>query len=356
MDKKLLERYFQGECSIEEVKYILESLDSGKLDEHMSDQILEFNRKRDTEKSADEEGMLRKIHDLINMEDLVEYVKKTDSITATDESPFRQVYVAKDKKSSWLRRASLAAAAVSLLIIGMFFYSRGTFDNPPEVVETVPQLQKETHKGQKLTIHLSDGTEVILNSGSSISYPEVFGDAERVVSLVGEAFFEVTPDKSRPFIVRSSNLEMRVLGTSFNVQSFPELDIYNVALVTGKLMVGRVRKGNDGTEHETLLLSPGEMADLNVQSGKLSRQSFNVEEMTSWKRGIIYFKDADHRKVIKILENWFDVEITTVGRPDQEWKLTSKFERDNLKNIMDVLQASQDITYELKGNKVKIFF
>jgi transmembrane sensor len=362
MNKQLLDKYFRGECSKEEVSYILSLVESGKLDDFLSEKILTFNKDQNYEEiNIDEKNMLSKIHDLIYMEELIEHVKKEDQI---DED--NQLYLKNINKSEieyegrWITKVNLLAASISLFFIMIAFSNQFIFNNNiNELVvannEKIEIIEKETLKGQKLTIHLNDGTEVILNSGSKITYPLKFSDNERKVDIEGEAFFEVSPDPNRPFLVRSSNIETKVLGTSFNIQSIPELGIYKVALVTGKLMVEKVTINSNVDKMGAMVLNPGEMADLDSESGQLSKLPFNVEEFTAWKDGVIYFKDAGHRKVINTLENWYGVEIQTIGKPQREWKFTSKIQKDNLKNVLEILKAAQDIDYNIHGNKVEIF-
>ena len=212
-------------------------------------------------------------------------------------------------------------------------------------------MTKGTEPGQKLSIQLSDGSRVILNSSSKLVYNDFFGSDERVVYLEGEAFFEVNRDTLRPFKVITGSISTTALGTSFNVNSFSQNKAIEIALVTGKVLI----EEQSSTERSVLLI-PGEMATFNKQAGDLSKSKFNIRDLTGWKDGIIVFRNARYGQVIEKLERWYGVEISEDRIPMKDWNFTGTFENENLENLLNTLQFEYEFTYQIDKKKVNIKF
>ena len=136
-------------------------------------------------------------------------------------------------------------------------------------------------RGETFKVVLSDGTEVLLNSDSRLSYPTVFKGKERVVSLEGEAYFNVTKNTEHPFIVKSGNVQVRVLGTEFNMCSYTP-DNVRVTLIEGKVAV------SDTCSLQTVEMKPGQSAQL-VSDGTFAVDEVDTETFLYWKEGFFYF-------------------------------------------------------------------
>ena len=143
-----------------------------------------------------------------------------------------------------------------------------------------------TTTGGFYSLVLSDGTRVWLNSESELEFPVFFGKGERVVRLGGEAFFEVTPDAARPFIVRTNDIRTRVLGTSFNIKAYK-----NEADVITTLFTGKVDVASLADTTGKVVLSPGKQAGWNPQTGKLSVSEANLDNVIAWREVMFVFKD-----------------------------------------------------------------
>ena len=139
-------------------------------------------------------------------------------------------------------------------------------------------------RGETFKVVLSDGTEVLLNSDSRLSYPTVFKGKERVVSLEGEAYFNVTKNTEHPFIVKSGNVQVRVLGTEFNMCSYTP-DNVRVTLIEGKVAV------SDTCSLQTVEMKPGQSAQL-VSDGTFAVDEVDTETFLYWKEGFFYFDDV----------------------------------------------------------------
>src|SRR5690606_2771304 len=134
-------------------------------------------------------------------------------------------------------RAKVFVVIVLLLTVVPLLYFKTEMFKAPSQETTINWMFKETSFGQRNTVKLPDGTLVKLNSGSRIHYPEVFQDSLRLVEFEGEAFFEVAKDVTKPFVIRSGNINTMVLGTSFNLKSATVAESFELAVVTGSVKV-----------------------------------------------------------------------------------------------------------------------
>lgn len=151
------------------------------------------------------------------------------------------------------------------------------------------------------SLQLSDGTRVFLNADSRLKYPEAFGKGQREVELSGEAYFEVSRDVTRPFIVKVGDMRVRVLGTVFNINAYGEYPEIRTTLVNGKVNVECPGK--------VLELLPGEQACLDRFSQLLHKEKVNVALYTAWKDGLFKFERESLENIMTILERWYDVHV-----------------------------------------------
>ncbi len=216
--------------------------------------------------------------------------------------------------------------------------------------ETVSTILKSNPKGQKSTIMLPDGTTVILNSESSLTYASNYYDEERRVQLVGEAFFEVTEDPQKPFIVETEKLITTALGTSFNIHAYPE-DLEEVTLVTGSVKIESHESGNS-----TAILSPGEMLAIN-EAGSFNKMKTSSFDHIGWKDGIIVFQDTPLEEAITVLEKWYGVEIILRNYPEgNDMNFTGSFRNDNLSNVLKSLSYTMPFDFKITGKKAEVTF
>src|SRR5690606_8696163 len=124
------------------------------------------------------------------------------------------------------------------------------------------------------------------------------------------------------------------------------------ALVSGKVKVGLSKD----ERQESLMLQSGEMAEMNYKEGNLILGKFNLEQVTAWKDGTIYFADAGIEEIVTTLENWYGVDIQTAGYPKTDWKFNAKFENESLYTVMEALKYAQNMAYELKDKELIIKF
>ncbi|MBO9571340.1 MAG: FecR family protein [Chitinophagaceae bacterium] len=193
-----------------------------------------------------------------------------------------------------------------------------------------------TPSGGQYQVILPDGTKVWLNAVSSITYPTVFTDENRTVTINGELYFEVAKNIHKPFIVKVANQQITVLGTEFNVNAYTDEPVLKTSLIEGSVRVG------------SQVLKPGE-ACIN---GKVFIT--NIEQDVAWKKGVFSFSQADIKTVMRQIARWYDVQVKFVGELPTG-KLTGKIDRNlTLIEVLDLLSQSK-FKYTLEKKVLTIF-
>lgn len=209
-----------------------------------------------------------------------------------------QSQISKNKVRSFAYKLSRYAAVIILTLASTFLINH--YSKKVSAQQTYAEI--EILPGQTGHLFLFDGTEVWLNSDSRLKYPNTFNKSNREVILSGEAFFKVTPNKSLPFIVKSKELQVQVLGTSFNISAYDQDQITEVVLVEGKVQL------NNSNGDKLVNLAPGEMASKKVKN-RVVVQKINPEKYISWKDGKISFQAETMGNIAKKLERWYNVRI-----------------------------------------------
>ncbi|WP_422081002.1 FecR family protein [Ulvibacterium sp.] len=204
---------------------------------------------------------------------------------------------------------------------------------------------------KRFGIELSDGTKIHLNSGSSIRYPVKFiKGAHREVFLTGEAFFEVTEDTERPFIVSSDGLVVTVLGTTFNVKAYPEDKEINTVLVSGS--VGLSKKGNPTTDSK--VLEPGHMASWDKTHNTMAMEAVDTELHTSWIHGRLVLKRTPFEQIVPKLQRHYNISITNNYPILNDKVFTASYDIETIEEVMASLSEIIPFYFEVDGNEVLI--
>ena len=193
---------------------------------------------------------------------------------------------------------------------------------------------KEKHtltvgRGAEYRLKLDDGTLVHLNADSKLIYPVSFGTNMREVILEGEAFFEVTKNSERPFVVHCPNYDVQVWGTSFNISVYPEEDFSHTTLVEGKVKV------NDQD------IVAGEQAVYSKNDGKTTVRQVEVEQYVAWQEGTFVFRNERLENVMKTLGRWYGVEFHFIDERAKEIRIGARFGRyDDMQPIVDMIKKT----------------
>ena len=200
--------------------------------------------------------------------------------------------------------------------------------------------------GKRFELSLSDGTKAYLNAGSSLKYPVKFlRDRDRNVYITGEAFLEVAKDSLRPFIVNTEKMNVRVLGTKFNVSSYPEDDNSEVVLVEGAVSLYKANVNYD--PREEVLLRPGFKGSFSKKSNEISKDSVITSLYTSWMKGELIFRNMSFSNIIKKLERHYNVTIVNNNTALAAKKFNANFGEAPLEKVLQELQANYGVEYTI---------
>jgi transmembrane sensor len=210
-----------------------------------------------------------------------------------------------------------------------------------------------TPKGRQFNVVLPDGTRVWLNAASSITFPTVFTGKERRVELNGEAYFEVTKDKTRPFFVKiKDQAEVQVLGTHFNVNGYDDEPQVNTTLLEGSVRVLTNRQEKTGQAENSVVLKPGQQAK--IAQGKVATATLkeeDIDKVMAWRYGAFNFENASLQEVMRQLARWYDIEVVyEKGVPDIHF--VGEMSRDiSLAGVLKALEASS-VHFRIEDNRL----
>ena len=200
--------------------------------------------------------------------------------------------------------------------------------------------------GGEYQIVLADGTQVWLNSATKLIFPQNFTGKERRVVLSGEAFFEVARDENKPFIVETSRMDVKVLGTRFNVNAYTDNEMVSTTLVDGSVEVA------SGTQ-KPITLVPGEQAY--GEAGELEKREVNVRLYTSWIDGRFMFNNVELEEIAKQISRWYDVEIFFTNENVKKIRFTGgmvKFKP--LDDLIRMIESTSSVCFSVKGRTIVI--
>ncbi|SFD31975.1 FecR protein [Algibacter lectus] len=205
--------------------------------------------------------------------------------------------------------------------------------------------------GKRFEIELSDGTSVYLNAGTSIKYPVKFlNGMDRQVFITGEAYFKVAKDSVRPFIVNADQLNVKVLGTEFNVQAYSEDNISEIVLVEGSVALYDDRQNQDSQT----VLKPGYKASFNRLNNQIETKTVRTNIYTSWINGELVFRNMTFENILKKLERYYDIDIVNNNSKLSKAVLNASFGNESIDVILESLKENYNITYSITGNKIII--
>lgn len=234
-------------------------------------------------------------------------------------------------------------AAVILITIGLTLFIRKQTDH--QNTDSYQMNQVICPAGQISELVLSDGTRVWLNAGSSISYPSRFDKGQRSVYLKGEAFFEVKKDKKNPFLVETDQINIKVLGTSFNMDAYVGNKMIKTTLVEGKVEI----QNKAGVKLTEML--PGQQAYYDTRSNKIHLSEVDTRFYYSWKEGKMTFLNEPLNEIAAKLERWYNVQFVFTGEDIKALRYSGTFLKYKpLNQILEIIKLSSSIDYSIKIN------
>lgn len=332
-------RYVSGNSSPEEKKIIEDRMISDEVFRHKVEEARRAWGSSNTQTGRwDTDKAWHAIQKKLKGIDRIEPAKKTYAINE------------KKKRKSVFSFTTMARAAAVILIAaitGIIYYQTTVNSSNMQAQE---QKGKElvTQKGEQKSFQLSDGTNITLAADSKVRLSPDYRTGEREVYLSGEAFFDVAANPDRPFRVHVNETITEVLGTQFNVISYPQDQTVQVVVVEGSVGL-RATKIN-----EEILLKPGELGSFTLGK-KLSVRKVDVRTYVGWREGKLIFEDETLRTISTRFERWYDLSFIIEDPGINQRKLTATFaRRQSLTEVLDALALSLDISYT-KNDSTVIF-
>lgn len=203
-------------------------------------------------------------------------------------------------------------------------------------------------KGKVYNVNLIDGTSVELNSNTNIVFNNSTTSKYRNVAIIGEAFFDVTHNKERPFTVQSSDMKIEVLGTEFNVSNYETNNYTSTTLVEGVIKVSN-------PQGENQVIKPGDQAKLYRNQNKIQVSNIDVQDVVAWTSSRMVFTNEKLENLIPKLNKWYDTEFIIIGDNLKEYSFTGTLKRENeLTYFLEILKYTEGINYEISEGQVKL--
>ncbi len=234
---------------------------------------------------------------------------------------------------------------IPIIGLGILFWASQSNQSLEQFTETIAA------RGQKSQIVLADGTKVWLNSDTKIKYPGNFSKNQRDVYLDGEAFFEVIKNEHQPFVVHTSGLNVKVLGTKFNVKAYSDENHIETSLFEGKISLLMTNPWSKETA--TKEVKPGQSFLYSKINRKLFHNRFPKEEINGWKKNQLIFKDDTFSNLVKKVERWYDVEVVYDEKQFNDRRLTVElYEGERLDRLMEVIRLALSVNYKYEKGKI----
>lgn len=262
-----------------------------------------------------------------------------------DKIPAREVLKPKRQAKSYFWFGTAAAVVALLVSIALFLHP----DNSNWFPTNEYAWQTSTAQtGKLLKVTLGDGSEIILNAGSTLTYPKHFASDQREVRLEGEAFFNVVPDADKPFIVNTDKINIMVLGTSFNIHAHPGLDT-KVTVATGKVSVATKDK-NLG------LLLPNQQISYDNLTDEYHVTETDAELATTWQKGEIRLDGVSFRELAVVIENTWGISLETSSERLESASYKTTFHTNNeIEDIMKVISKISGANYRITNQTITLY-
>lgn len=329
---KLLEKFLEGKCTDSELAIVKKILDTekGKL---VLSEIMESRDILAEMIGTEQEDLTEKVQSL--KQEVHQRIREVEPIKLQPPA------------KSWRQMIAKAAVWIGILLtLGVIAYQ---FSRTGSEATDVRYVQEVNELGKPVHYTLPDGSEIYLASGSYITYPEQFSGAERHVELVGEAFFDIKRDESRPFTVKSGEIRTRVLGTSFRISAF-EGEMPEVAVATGKVSVST---GDGSSNKELGTLTAGLKLTYDALKGVVEQGNIDINNLNNWKDGDIIFANKPLELVALQLQRRFGVEVNCLDKEVSDYRVSASFASDeSIEQILQLLSGMGKFEYTKKSKSI----
>ena len=346
---KLLDKYLKGECSPEEEKIVIGWFKSSQVPPDIEKKFYDKWQQSKINPGNLEKWnrLLEDTYDKINMEELLEDLDREPNQKQQKERKDRPPVHLPAKGNSF-RKIRVFLYTAILITAGVTIYYQWNGQNVEDPPLALQEIQKQTQKGQRLLTRLPDGSMVKLNSKTILRFPEKFTGGKREVYLEGEAFFDVTENKEAPFIIKTEKIDIKVLGTSFNIRSYDTETYKKVAVATGLVEVSN-------QAGKVLHVKPDSMAVFSTIDRELNILSYDKNKELGWKDDVLYFDKTKLNEVFEKLEEWYGVTIELMDKVDLQERFSAGFRDESLENVLQNIELTFDLHFQIKGKQVYVY-
>lgn len=329
---KLFSKYLSGNCTGEEKAAFKDWLKQSPDNQNEYDdykKVWNYSAMEDHELTVDVEAGWKELNKRIKAFELISVDIQEQKTTFNKKF----IYVA------------LRIAAVIILAFGLYYVF-----NTIKSEQAPINLQYTATDISDHPIVLADGSEIILNKGAKITYPEDFTSDVRKINFEGEAFFNITHNPDKPFIITAGELQIEVLGTSFNFCTCPDGDNMVLYLESGKVQFASINI-SDGSIIEQLVLMPGQKGVYNKESGMIARSEFSNQNYLAWKTGVLNFEKTPLSEVLCTIGQTYNLKIESDNSFETQC-LTARFDNETPESIFETIHTIFGIEYAFDGQTV----
>lgn len=288
-----------------------------------------------------------------NLDELNSYLEEIPEGSSSDiklkvETIWEEIEKRGESVSPFKQTISIIRKYAAILLLPLLLYSSWVtykyFFTPEEYFTLV------TNKGEQTNVILPDGSSARLNVDTRITYNTSYGKKDRKLTVSGEAFFNVKKNAAKPFIVHIQNMEVKALGTAFNVRGYEDDVTVQTSLFEGKVDIGI----NDSEGHlKRQILTPGQSLVFNRKTDTANRKSFKQEMVGAWIDKQLMFENTPFDEVIKNTERWFNVEITYPAAQFEDDYLTLRLKKgESLERLFEIIDETIGINYKTENDKI----
>jgi len=338
MTKEILSRYLNNQCTEHELAEVLRWVNSETFDKEGIKLLSEDWINYLVEKDVIDDERFTSLFDKIQIK--IDNDQQAEKVFNNKASTFTIV-------TRWFMRA---AAVLIIPVLAILSYT--ILENKSLSTQytdfSVDSLEIIAPVGSRTVVQLSDGSKVHLNYGSKLKYPQFFSGETREIFLEGEGFFEVAHHAEKPFIVRTKGLNIKALGTSFNVMAYPDNFLVRTTLVDGSVVLEQ--KGTTDDIKTIGSMVPGQHVEYNTQTGAIFSTIGDTYKYISWKEGKIIFEDTPLKEIAEKLNRMFNVEIQ-IDKEIEGYIYTFVLMDDHLSQILDLIAIATPIQYRTLTRK-----
>lgn len=309
---------------------------------HAADRILKASQE------STKESLIDDLHLEEDWDEIYSHINQA----SPEESRARVLHFRKLRKRHQFFSNALKVAALVLVALTSVFFTLQYAPQPTEYSAAPVLKEISTKAGERASIELGDGSKVMMNAATKMIIPETFGANKRSIELEGQAFFDIKPDRNRPFYIHANHTIVEVIGTSFDVRSYENTD--DVVIVVRE---GTVELSLHDDPENSLIVNEGYKGTVTLSSGRVALDLVeDSDAYFGWMDGRLIFKEAPIVEVFKDLERWYDISVKYEDVSDElmDKRFTADLKTRSIRDVFEVIQMSMNIDFEIDGDDVRI--